>query len=135
MKKIFMFLTLLVMVFLLSACDPKEQKINDVKFENVPTSMTVGEEIKITYTSQNGVSAEWSSNDQEVATVVDGKISAVKVGTVTIKVLFTLGELTKEYTFDITINEPGEEQYSISYENDGQYKNGEGNLRWSIRIK
>ena len=127
MKKIFMFLTLLVVVFLLSACDPKEQKINDVKFENVPTSMTVGEEIKITYTSQDGVSAEWSSNDQEVATVVDGKISAVKVGTVTIKVLFTLGELTKEYSFDITINEPGEEQYSISYENDGQYKNGEGN--------
>lgn len=118
MKKIFniTLVALLVLVLSLSSCSKK--KLKDVSFSNVPTSLYVGEEVEIKYELQDKASVEWSSSKVEVASVTNGKISALKEGQVTIKAVFTLGKSTKEYTFDITVKQS---EFTVTYENDGSY--------------
>ena len=129
MKKIFTLslITLLVVVLSLTSC--KKNKLNDVSFNNTISSMYVGEEVTLGYELQEGASVEWTSSNNDIATVVNGKITALKDGNVTIKAVFTLKKETKEYTFDITVKQS---EFNVTYENDGIYS-GESNVtKYSI---
>ena len=118
MKKIYNITLVLLLVLVLGLSSCGKNKLKDVTFKNVPTSMYVGEEVTLEYELQENASIEWSSSSNKVAEVLNGKITALEPGTVTIKAKVTLKKESKEYSFDITVKKV---EFSVTYENDGTY--------------
>ncbi|MBE6131029.1 MAG: hypothetical protein E7183_04845 [Erysipelotrichaceae bacterium] len=118
MKKIYNITLVLLLVLVLGLSSCGKNKLKDVTFKNAPTTMYVGEEVTLEYELQVNASIEWSSSSNKVAEVLNGKITALEPGTVTIKAKVTLKKESKEYSFDITVKKV---EFSVTYENDGTY--------------
>ena len=121
-SKILLFLLVAVLGVAMVSCKKKDnpsddKKIEEVTFENVPTSMYVNDEFTISYSKQEGVTANFSTNNAEVAKVEGEKVTALKEGQFTLTAKFELDDLSKEYKFDINVIKA---VYAITYNlNDG----------------
>ncbi|MBQ4571034.1 MAG: InlB B-repeat-containing protein [Bacilli bacterium] len=118
MRKIYNITLVLLLVLVLGLSSCGKNKLKDVTFKNAPTTMYVGEEVTLEYELQDKASIEWSSSNNKIAEVENGKITALEAGNVTIKAVVTLKKESKEYTFDITVKQNG---FNVTYENDGTY--------------
>lgn len=77
-------LLLIATVLMLSACGQKSEPVK-VTLDQTSLSMTAGESVTLKATvSKEGVTPTWSSSDETVATVVNGKVTAIAAGTATI---------------------------------------------------
>ena len=121
-SKILLFLLVAVLGVAMVSCKKKDnpsddKKIEEVTFENVPTSIYVNDEFTISYSKQEGVTASFVSNDAEVAKVEGEKVTALKEGMFTLTAKFELDDLSKEYKFEISVLKA---VYAITYNlNDG----------------
>ncbi|MBR6515347.1 MAG: InlB B-repeat-containing protein [Bacilli bacterium] len=121
-SKILLFLLVAVLGVAMVSCKKKDnpsddKKIEEVTFENVPTSMYVNDEFTIGYSKQEGVTANFSINNAEIAKVEGEKVTALKEGQFTLTAKFELDDLSKEYKFDINVVKA---VYAITYNlNDG----------------
>ena len=76
----------------------------DVTLSKTETTLNVGDEETITATATPAeATVTWTSSDETVATVVNGKITAVKAGTATITVQAAYGGNTATKTFTVTV--------------------------------
>ena len=76
----------------------------DVTLSKTETTLNVGDEETITATATPAeATVTWTSSDETVATVVDGKITAVKAGTATITVAATFDGNTATKTITVTV--------------------------------
>ena len=107
MRKIYNITLVLLLVLVLGLSSCGKNKLKDVTFKNAPTTMYVGEEVTLEYELQDKASIEWSSSNNKIAEVENGKITALEAGNVTIKAVVTLKKESKEYTFDITVKQNG----------------------------
>ena len=122
MKKLLFILIGLVVAGIASCVTPggsTNQTINEVKFNNIPETMIVGEEVILDFTKQEGVSFEFESSNEKVLSVKEETITAVAEGEAKLTATFTLGTAEKEYSFDITVVAPEEEKYNIYYDLNG----------------
>ena len=122
MKKIFICIILLISLFTLVNC----KKEIDYRF-TISGSDTVEEECYINLTTDITYEDEiiWTSSDNSIATVLDGKVTGIKTGEVIITAKTSQYETTKKITvtpsiIEIKISgnnilEVGEE-YSFTYE-------------------
>ena len=121
-SKILLFLLVAVLGVAMVSCKKKDnpsddKKIEEVTFENVPTSIYVNDEFTISYSKQEGVTASFVSSDAEVAKVEGEKVTALKEGMFTLTAKFELDDLSKEYKFEINVLKA---VYAITYNlNDG----------------
>lgn len=91
MKKLTMLLLVLAIAVLaalgLAACDKNGSTEEDptIVLNKTTLTLTVGEEETLTaQTSEEGAAVSWSSSDSSIASVSDGKVTAVAAGTATI---------------------------------------------------
>jgi len=101
MKKLFLFIVTLILVFFFVGCKDKVEYTLSLEAE--ATTIKVGEKTLI-YADTNVLNAQfnWKSSDDKIATVNDaGLVTGVSVGTVTITC--TVGELSK--SIEITVIE------------------------------
>ena len=118
LKKLFL-LIVVVLVSFLTACKKEGNntpKLEEVTFSNMITSMTKGDVFVIEYSKQDNVASSFVSSNSSVAVVEQNKVTAVSIGSFTLKATFTLGEESKSYEFSIEVKGA---EYSISYELDG----------------
>ena len=106
-SKILLFLLVAVLGVAMVSCKKKDnpsddKKIEEVTFENVPTSMYVNDEFTISYSKQEGVTANFSSNNAEVAKVEGEKVTALKEGQFTLTAKFELDDLSLKYIISVT---------------------------------
>lgn len=81
---------------------PIEIKESELTITNKKTEMLINKTHTLVVNSTPNVEYEYSSSDEEVATIIDGVITANKVGTTTIKVSSkTAEELYDEYTLTV----------------------------------
>lgn len=113
-KYILLFLTVLASAFFFSCsgcsgCDKKqpeneegEKKEITLSLDKSRAAIILGDElwIKATYTETDGETLIWSSDNDAVASVVDGKVSANSVGNATIKA--TYADKTAECSVSVT---------------------------------
>ena len=107
MKNLFKILLVLIMVLTLVGCgedkpkpdptpdDPtptEKVEVSEIKISNLPTSLEVGEDFDLSSASvvvspNNATNKEyeWSSSDESIIKIANGKLIALKTGTVTIK--------------------------------------------------
>lgn len=124
MKKIIksMFLVSIVLVLFLTSCKRgSETKLEEVAFENVPTSLYVEEKQEITYVAQEGVTITWASSNENVATVINGTITALSAGKTTISAVVKLNDEQKVYEFNLEVKPIW---FSISYVDEGEIDGG-----------
>ena len=131
MKKISIVLLVVAALFLgLVSCS--KESLQEVKFNNMVTTMTKGNVLVVDYSKQDGVIATFESSDTNVATVKDNKVTAVNIGKFTLKATFTLDSEVKKYEFKIEVLGA---EYSIIYNLDGgvnpdnaptKYQEGQG---------
>jgi len=94
MKKVFSFglLTIAAMLIALSSCKPTNavKKVTGVSLSETNKTITIGEEFTLTATvtptDAADKSVKWTSDNSNVATVDEGKVTAVAAGTANIKV-------------------------------------------------
>lgn len=115
MNKIYRIVLLLIVGLVIGLSSCGKNKLKEVSFSKTPHTLYIGDEFEMEYTLQDGASVEWSSSDNDVASVTDGLIIANKPGAATIKAEFTLKKESKEYTFDITVKKTN---YTIKYKYD-----------------
>lgn len=106
-KKLFLILTLIVVVMATSAlclsCKREEQAAGEVQLSKTSITLEVGSEITLTATTTNGQTIIWSSKDLTVATVTEqGVVTAVKIGTT--EIVATAGDIYA--TCILTVREP-----------------------------
>lgn len=98
MKKYFSIIAMAAVAFV--ACQPKDTTVyvESVKLDQTAVTLNVGETVTLTATvlPENAATktVTWSSSDESVATVANGKVTAVKIGNATITVKTTDGEKT-----------------------------------------
>ena len=84
----------------------KTHPVESVTLNKTEVSLTVGDEMTLTATitpdNASNKNVEWSTSDSNVATVTDGKVTAVKVGTATITVKTSNGGKTATCTVTVT---------------------------------
>ncbi|MGN1337644.1 MAG: Ig-like domain-containing protein [Candidatus Coprovivens sp.] len=81
---------------------PIEIKESELTITNKKTEMLINKTHTLVVNSTPNVEYEYSSSDEEVATIIDGVITANKVGTTTIRVSSkTAEELYDEYTLTV----------------------------------
>ena len=129
MKKIINLSLLMLFVLVLGLSSCGKNKLKDVTFTKEPTTLYVGEEFKFEFTKQDDVVVEWLSSNESVATVVDGKVSALQAGETVVKAVFTLKKETKEYTFNVTVLNS---EFNVTYENDGEYEESKNPTSYSV---
>ena len=123
----FLFVLLLGAISLFASC---KKEINEVTFTNVPTTMYVDDAFTVEYSKQDKVTVEFTSSNTSVATVAGEKVTAVAVGEFTLTATFTLGKITKDYTFDITVKQG---TFAVTYENDGSYTDKTNAATYSVK--
>ena len=74
-----------------------------VKINTTTNLIFVGDELQLEYSATDGLEVVWESSDETVATVVDGKVTALKAGTVTIKL--SAEGADNDDSLTITVNE------------------------------
>lgn len=118
----FMFLISMILVLLLTSCKQgNKTKLEEVTFENVPTSLYVEEKQEITYVAQEGVTITWASSNENVATVINGTITALSAGKTTITAVVKLNDEQKIYLFNLEVKPIW---FSISYVDEGEIDGG-----------
>ncbi len=82
-------------------------KSTDITLDKEEATMYVGDELvlKATTVPEKDVTITWKTSDEKLATVKDGKVTALKQGEVTITATVTNGEETEEATCKVTIKE------------------------------
>ena len=75
-----------------------------IKLDKTQLTLEAGKEATLTATVKPAnKEVTWQSNDQGVATVANGKVTAVKVGTAVISASVTDGDVTKTATCNVTV--------------------------------
>ncbi len=98
MKKITIFLGLFLLLFLVG-CGTEEKFPDNIKI-NGDTEGYTGSTIILTISPTTNHSLQWSSSNDDLATVFDGEVSLLDDGKVTISVLFD-GEVKATHTINI----------------------------------
>ena len=99
-KKLLLSFLLVFLCFGLFACGGIKVTITGDK------QVEVGKSIVLTANAKDGASFEWSSNNEDVATVVNGTVTGVSAGNVTITVKATVDGKTAEATVVIKVVRP-----------------------------
>lgn len=88
-------IALLAVAALMVACKPEVVKVSRIQLSQTEASIVVGESLTlktiISPSDAENQQLAWTSSNEAVATVADGKITAVKEGTATIKAASTDG--------------------------------------------
>ena len=80
----------------------EEKKEETVAIEETTFALEVGEEKMLQATKSEGAELEWSSSDSKVATVVNGKVTAVGAGQAVITVKIKGTDIKDEVTVTVT---------------------------------
>ena len=80
----------------------EEKKEETVAIEETTVALEVGEEKMLQATKSEGAELEWSSSDSKVATVVNGKVTAVGAGQAVITVKIKGTDIKDEVTVTVT---------------------------------
>ena len=115
-KKMLVVMVMLLLSVLFACGETELPKLEEVTFSNMVTSMTKGEEVEIGFTAQENAVTVFVSSNPNVATVENNKITAVGIGSFTLKVTVTLGEESKKYEFTIEVKGA---EYLINYQLNG----------------
>ena len=106
--KTYLSLALSIIILLLASCEkplPETIKVESVSLNVTNTELTEGEQTTLTATvnpsNATNKNVTWSSSDNAVATVDNGKVTAVKAGTATITV--TTEDGNKTATCKVTV--------------------------------
>ncbi len=109
MKKILGLLLLFVSVFTLAACGTKAAL--EVNEADKTVALEVGEDKTITLVKSSGT-VEWATSNSAVATVLEGKITAVSAGSAVITVSIKDSDLKVD--INVTVSLPDVESVSVS---------------------
>ena len=104
LKNLKKFLLVFLMAFAFTcvfACG-EEKKEETVAIEETTVALEVGEEKMLQATKSEGAELEWSSSDSKVATVVNGKVTAVGAGQAVITVKIKGTDIKDEVTVTVT---------------------------------
>ena len=125
------------------ACGEKEEE-KTVAIEETAISLEVGEEKMLQASKSEGVELEWSSSDAKVATVSNGKVTAVGAGQAVITVTIKGTDIKDEVTVTVTKSAVVASKVEVSgptkveVGSTAQYKatvtpaNAEGTVAWSV---
>ena len=125
------------------ACGEKEEE-KTVAIEETAISLEVGEEKMLQASKSEGVELEWSSSDAKVATVSNGKVTAVGAGQAVITVTIKGTDIKDEVTVTVTKSAVVASKVEVSgptkveIGSTAQYKatvtpaNAEGTVAWSV---
>lgn len=89
----------------INVVEREKELISDVTYNEVPTSLYVGDVFTITYATKTNVLCNWESNDSSVISVSDGLITALKKGSATITLTLSTVDDSKIKSWVISVNE------------------------------